>query len=89
MSKKQLNGADVGALLQKVHANACLRECGVMGLEILQIPWAFWHSRRKSVQIASSDSGHSTSCLVIRVPREFCLQVKLLWEGCGAHNTAN
>ena len=26
-------------------ANAWRRECGVMGLEILQIPWAFWHSR--------------------------------------------
>ena len=25
-------------------ANACRMECGVMGLEILQIPWAFWHS---------------------------------------------
>src|SRR6266851_10178350 len=25
-------------------AKACLMECGVIGLEILQIPWAFWHS---------------------------------------------
>src|SRR5271165_6408861 len=25
-------------------AKACLKECGVMGLEILQIRWTFWHS---------------------------------------------
>jgi hypothetical protein len=42
---------NVGALLQKVHANACLRECGVMGLEILHIPWAFWHSRSTAARV--------------------------------------
>src|SRR6266436_5719048 len=32
-------------------ANACLRECGVIGLQILQIRWAFWHSRSTAPEL--------------------------------------
>ena len=46
-------------------AKACLMECGVMGLEILQIRWAFWHSRSTAARLMCSPGispGKSQCC---------------------------
>ena len=58
MSKEKLNGADVGALLQEVHGEGVPHGMRVIGLQILQIQWAFWHSRSTAARVMCS-SGRS------------------------------